>query len=197
MEWLVLGDSGGVVNSLDFCPASLKSFGCFYFWCVLSSQWKVVTVNLQILHCQLSQNCDLLVSQKNDTKTLFFSSPHPLSLVIFATATMVAFVLLHNSRFNFHCYTQREATPTRKSAWKWHFNLSWLLAQDITKGIHSCKPASLNRPVKGKYWRKNDWCFFFPEANSRLCVQMFWCGPMSGWSSGCSQSTYGSTPTTW
>ena len=34
----VLGDSGGVVNSLDFCPASLKSLRCFYFWCVLSSQ---------------------------------------------------------------------------------------------------------------------------------------------------------------
>ena len=41
----VLGDSGGVVNSLDFCPASLKSLGCFYFRCVLSSQWKAVTVN--------------------------------------------------------------------------------------------------------------------------------------------------------
>ena len=51
--WLyLLGDSGGVVNSLDFCPASLKSLGCFYFQCVLSSQWKAVTVNLQILHCQ-------------------------------------------------------------------------------------------------------------------------------------------------
>ena len=41
---LLLGDSGGVVNSLDFCPASLKSLGCFYFRCVLSSQWKAVTV---------------------------------------------------------------------------------------------------------------------------------------------------------
>ena len=30
----LLGDSGGVVNSLDFCPASLKSLGCFYFQCV-------------------------------------------------------------------------------------------------------------------------------------------------------------------
>ena len=48
----VLGDSGGVVNFLDFCPASLKSLGCFYFRCVLSSQWKAVTVNLLILHCQ-------------------------------------------------------------------------------------------------------------------------------------------------
>ena len=34
-----MGDSGGVVNSLDFCPASLKSFGCFYFRCVLCSHW--------------------------------------------------------------------------------------------------------------------------------------------------------------
>ena len=42
----LLGDSGGVVNSLDVCLASLKSLGCFYFWCVLSSQWKAVTVNL-------------------------------------------------------------------------------------------------------------------------------------------------------
>ena len=50
---LLLGGSGGVVNSLDFCPTSLKSFGCFYFQCVLTSQWKAVTVNLRILHCQL------------------------------------------------------------------------------------------------------------------------------------------------
>ena len=49
----LLGDSSGVVNSLVFCPASLKSLGCFYFRCVLSSQWKAVTVNLRILHCQL------------------------------------------------------------------------------------------------------------------------------------------------
>ena len=31
----LLGDSGRVVNSLDFCPASLKSLGCFYFQCIL------------------------------------------------------------------------------------------------------------------------------------------------------------------
>ena len=40
----LLGNSGRVVNSLYFCPASLKSLCCFYFLCVLSSQWKVVTV---------------------------------------------------------------------------------------------------------------------------------------------------------
>ena len=55
---------------------------------------------------------------KNDAKTLFFSTLHPLSTVIFATATVLAFVLLRDSRFNFHCYTQREATPAQKSARK-------------------------------------------------------------------------------
>ena len=60
---------------------------------------------------------DLLVSQKNDTKTLF-PTLHPLSMVIFATATVLTFVLLRDSRFNFHHYTQREATPAQKSAWK-------------------------------------------------------------------------------
>ena len=49
----LLGGSGGVVNSLVFCPASIKSLGCFYFLCVVSSQWTAVTVNLRILHCQL------------------------------------------------------------------------------------------------------------------------------------------------
>ena len=48
----LFGDSGGVVNSLDFCPASLKSLGCFYFRCVLFSQRKAVTVKLRILYCQ-------------------------------------------------------------------------------------------------------------------------------------------------
>ena len=53
-ERQLLGDSGGVVNSLDICPASLNSLGCFYFRCVLSLQWKVVTVtDLRILLCQL------------------------------------------------------------------------------------------------------------------------------------------------
>ena len=64
----------------------------------------------------IPQNRDLLVGQKNDAKTLFFPTLHPLSLVISATAAVVAFVRLRNSRFNFHCYTFREATPTPKSA---------------------------------------------------------------------------------
>ena len=47
-------------------------------------------------------------------KDTFFSTHHLLSPVIIATATVVAFVLLRDSRFNSHCYTQREATPTQK-----------------------------------------------------------------------------------
>ena len=50
----------------------------------------------------------------------FCSTLHPLSMVIFATATVLAFVLLRNSRFNFHrySYTQRKAMPAQKSARK-------------------------------------------------------------------------------
>ena len=36
----------------------------------------------------------------------------------FLTATVLALVLLHNSSFNFHCYTQHKATPTQKSSQK-------------------------------------------------------------------------------
>ena len=44
---VLLGDSGGVVNSLDFCPASLKSLGCFYFRCVLSNVSSSEELNTQ------------------------------------------------------------------------------------------------------------------------------------------------------
>ena len=88
----------------------------------------------------------------------FFRQTHDLlvrqRLFWGATATVVAFVLLRNSMFNFHCYTQREATPTQKSARKWSCNLSRLLARKITKGIHSCKPASLNCPIGMRSGRK-------------------------------------------
>ena len=55
-------------------------------------------------------------SAKKRRKDTFVSTLHSLSTVIFATATVLAFVLLRDSRFNFHCYTQHEATPTQKSA---------------------------------------------------------------------------------
>ena len=105
--------------------------------------------NLFVLSCPqffFPRTRDLLVSQKT-TQRHFFPTLHPLSPVIFATATVLAFVLLRNSSFNFHCYTQREATPIQKSGRKWRCDLSRLLARKITKGIHSCKPASLNHSI--------------------------------------------------
>ena len=49
---------------------------------------------------------------KNDADIFYPSSIH-LSSVILAKATVVPFVQLRNSRFNFHCYTQCEATPVK------------------------------------------------------------------------------------
>ena len=42
----------GLLTPLTFAWHCL-SLGCFYFQCILSSQWKAVTVNLRILHCQV------------------------------------------------------------------------------------------------------------------------------------------------
>ena len=126
-------------------------------------------------------------SAKKRRKDTFFPHPPSPSPAIFASATVVAFVLLRNSRFNFHCYTQREATPSPLNSWsnaystelvkqrllhwtreatptplsyssvaysesarKWGCDRSRHLARKITKGIHSCKPASPNRPIAGR-----------------------------------------------
>ena len=62
------------------------------------------------------RTCDHLVSEK--TMHTLFPTLYPLSTEIFATATVLTFVQLRDSGFNFHCYTQREARPTQKSAWK-------------------------------------------------------------------------------
>ena len=103
----LLGGSGRVINSLDFCPASLKSLGCFYFRCVLSSQteggdsefanftlptlkafWRPVAVRMCLATCCscyrmppnafFSRTPDLLVSHKT-TQTLFSHPPSPFS----------------------------------------------------------------------------------------------------------------------
>ena len=62
--------------------------------------------------------CDLLVCWKT-MRRHSFSTLHHLSPLILPNATVVAFVLLCISRFNFHCYTQRDTTPTQKSARVW------------------------------------------------------------------------------
>ena len=91
---------------------------------------------------------DLLVNQKTMQSHLF-TTLHPFSPVIFATATVVAFILLYNSRFNFHCYKLYTAWSNAYSEISPEVTLrplSWLFARKITKGIHSRKPASLSPP---------------------------------------------------
>ena len=68
--------------------------------------------------------CDL-VSQEMMQRH-FFPILHHLSPVILATATVVAFALLRNSRFNCHFYTQ----PAQKSALKWWL---WPFTTSCTK----------------------------------------------------------------
>ena len=92
------------------------------------------------------RTCDLLVSQKTTQRHLF-PTLHPLSMVIFATATVLAIVLLRDSRFNFHCYTQLRSNAYSEIGLEVHCDLSRLLARKITKRIHSSKPALLNRPI--------------------------------------------------
>ena len=82
-------------------------------------------------------------------KTMPVFCPHPPSPfpVILANATVMAFVLLPNSRFSFHCYTQLELTAYSETGpGIGRCDLSRVLARKITKGIHSCKPISPKRP---------------------------------------------------
>ena len=66
-----------------------------------------------------------------------------------ANTTVVAFVLLRNCRFSFHCYTQHEAAPTQKSAPKWQL---WRFVTSYMEHFHLCKPALLNCPVRKMPW---------------------------------------------
>ena len=83
--------------------------------------------NNQKLNAFVPCTRDLLVSGKRCKLRHFLPILHHLSSVILANVTVVAVVLLRNSRYNFHCYTQREANATQKSARKWqlrHFETS-------------------------------------------------------------------------
>ena len=107
-------------------------------------------------------------------KDTFFSTLHPLSLVIFATATVVVFLLLHNSRFNFHCYTQCEATPTQKSAQKRQCNF---LCERLQPAFTCAKPASLNCPIQWWTCHKQ-----FKNPNRLKCAALtVWKFCQTGW----------------
>ena len=81
---------------------------------------------------------------KNAANTLFFHPPSPFHGNFCNCNSIMAFALLHNSGFNFHCYT---AWSNAYSEIGPEVTLR-LFAQKITNGIHSCKPASLNRPMR-------------------------------------------------
>ena len=73
-----------------------------------------------------------------------------LSPVIFANATVMAFLLLRSSRLNFHCYTQREPTPTQKSARKWQLRpVATSYAEDYEG--HSLLQTSFAEPPNSRY----------------------------------------------
>ena len=110
-----------------------------------------------------------------------FSILHHLYPVIFAKAAVVAFVQLRNCRFNFHCYTQREPAPTQKSArMSGSCDLSRLLVRKITKGIQTCKPATLNRPINPRQtlWSASNSCTFVthPVTQKHLAKDFFYAG---------------------
>ena len=125
----LLGSSDGVVNYLDFCLALLKSLGCFLlpvhtFFTVEGSDSEFVKFTVPTLKAFLKAHFRVcLATSKNFSSEIlyrhFFPILHQRAPGTLTNATVAAFVLLHNSRFNFHCYTQREATPTQKSAQKW------------------------------------------------------------------------------
>ena len=121
---------------------------------------------------------DLLVSQTTTQRHLS-STLHPLSKVIFATATVLALVLLRDSSFSFHCYAQREATPTQKSARKCaatsrdflreRLQSAFTLANQlrwIAQWLQSCKKTLLSR-----IWRS---CLWHQRNVTRLWFDTYW-----------------------
>ena len=85
--------------------------------------------------CVFPRTRDLMASletKKKKKKTIFFLLfiLHYISPVIFANTPVEAFVLFRNSRFSVHCYTQREPTPTQRSARKSRLPFATSCAKD-------------------------------------------------------------------
>ena len=142
----ILGGSGGVVNSLDFCPASLKSLCCIYFRCILSLQWKAVTVTLRISQCQLLRHfwkpvVRMCMATSNNLLLVLWDAPKRIfflrtgDLLISPKTTQRHFFFPPSIPFpryflqlqqywHLYCFailsnfTQREAMPIQKSARK-------------------------------------------------------------------------------
>ena len=110
----------------------------------ISSNLLLVLYMLNLRSCQ----------PKIDVKML--PPPHPpLSItfppVILTNATVVAFLLLRSfssTSIVIHSVSQCLLKNRSRSG---SYDLSRLYARKIMKGIHSRKPASLNRPIAGKH----------------------------------------------
>ena len=82
---------------------------------------------------------------KNDAKTLF-SILHHLSAVILANAIVRVCIASYKTQLlkGLYCLKQRLLRNRLRSG---SCDLSRLLARKITKGVHSCKPASPSNPI--------------------------------------------------
>ena len=126
----LLGGSGGVVNSLHFCPGIAYVPWLFLlpvrtFFTMEGGDNKFAVFTLPTLKKKIAEK---------RCKDLFFPLHSPSPFAILCSTSIVIHSVKH-------------ATPTQKSTRKWLCDLSRLLARKITKGKY-CEPASPNRPMR-------------------------------------------------
>ena len=104
---------------------------------------------------------DFLVSRKTMQRHFFQShppSPFPGNCLNYNNGGILyCFESLGSTSFVIHSVNQR---LLRNRPGSDSYNLLRLLAQKITKGIHSCKLPSLNRQLQQKYRKCNVGCSF-------------------------------------
>ena len=105
----------------------------------------------------VSQACGLW-SAKKWFKNAFFHPSSPFSCN-FCNCNSVAFVLLGNSRLNFHC----EPTPTWKSAQKWQLQPFVTSGAEDYEGHSLLQTSSIEPPNKNQICWKVHKPRFFPQ----------------------------------
>ena len=139
---------GGDSEYEKFTVPNLKAFLKSQSECV---KQELVAYAIGCQNTHFSHAIMISSSAEKRCKDTFPHPPSPFLSAIFAYATEVAFVPLHNSRFNFQCYAQREQKPLRNWPRSGSCNLSRLLAQKITKGIHSLTHTSFSELLNTFY----------------------------------------------
>ena len=91
-----------------FTVATSKAFLKAYSQNVSGNKQSLVTRLLDAEKHTFFRNSQSSGQQINNAKTLFSPTLHHLSPVIIANTTVAASVLICNSRFDFHYYTQRK-----------------------------------------------------------------------------------------